>query len=430
MTSTLHFTNAWHPTSGGIRTFYLALMAEAERQRRHMALVVPGRTSSVETRGEFTRIYSLAAPRTPVLDRRYRAILPHRFVFPIDTQVTRILEAERPDVVEVSDKYSLVHLAGLIKRRRGRRATVVGLSQERMDDSLSAHVRTWAGVPAFAQWYLRTVYLRQFDAHIANSMYTAAELHAAAMARGPERPLLWRLRDRIFVVPLGADTEIFTPTRRSESVRNELLRQLGAGPDTALVVFAGRLSPEKHAAEVVPAVRRAIDRGANIRCVMVGSGPLAEAIAHDIRTQAPGSVLLHGHIEDRVELAGLVASADIFLHPNPREPFGIGPVEAMASGTPIVLPRSGGVLTYATDENAWLVSPGPEGLAEGLLAVLAAPDEARRRAHAAREDAERLSWPCVAQRYFETYDIIHARRQTVWSPAASYGRTSAPLTIS
>ena len=51
-------------------------------------------------------------------------------------------------------------------------------------------------------------------------------------------------------------------------------------------------------------------------------------------------------------LADYYANADVFVHPNPKEPFGIAPLEAMASGVPTVAPDAGGILSYATDENA------------------------------------------------------------------------------
>ena len=38
----LHFTNAWHETSGGIATFYRAMIAAANKRGHHLALVVPG----------------------------------------------------------------------------------------------------------------------------------------------------------------------------------------------------------------------------------------------------------------------------------------------------------------------------------------------------------------------------------------------------
>ena len=104
---TLHLTNAYHRESGGIRTLYHALLAEAERTGRKMTLVVPGERGSIERLGEYTRIVSIASPRSPIVDRRYRLILPHCYL-PFGRSVLgRIVREERPDVVEVCDKYLL-----------------------------------------------------------------------------------------------------------------------------------------------------------------------------------------------------------------------------------------------------------------------------------------------------------------------------------
>jgi len=61
---TLHVTNYYHSASGGIRTFYLALLAGANRLRRPMRLVVPGDTDRVEEAGDFGRIYYVKSPPT------------------------------------------------------------------------------------------------------------------------------------------------------------------------------------------------------------------------------------------------------------------------------------------------------------------------------------------------------------------------------
>lgn len=414
-TRTLHLTNSWHESSGGVRTFYLALLAEAERRRRRMTVVVPGDRDRTTRLGQTTNIVSVRSPRVPFLDRRYRAIWPHRFAAPFDTRLWRIIHDARPDVVEVCDKYSLCYVAGLLKRRRGERPTVVGLSQERMDDALAAHV---LGRPA-AGWvssnYLRRVYLRQFDAHVANSEYTAAELRASATHHGPRKPLLWRLRNRIYVQPLGCDLNGFTPAARSEGLRAELLARAGRPVSSRLAVFAGRLSAEKGVRLLAPAIQRCRALGLDVVLAVAGDGPLASALVEDAGRRVPGRVVSLGHIAERRDLARLLATADLFVHPNPREPFGIGPLEAMACGTPVVVPASGGVLTYATDENAWLAKPGADGLAEAWFACEADPLEAARRRNRALRDVQRFSWPSAATRYFDTYDTIHRLRTTEWT---------------
>src|SRR5262245_29333639 len=95
--TTLHLTNAYHPTSGGIRTFYRALMAAAEGLERPLRLVVPAERDETETVGRFGRIYHLQARPAPAFDRRYRLIYPAAYLPPNGSRLARILRDERPD---------------------------------------------------------------------------------------------------------------------------------------------------------------------------------------------------------------------------------------------------------------------------------------------------------------------------------------------
>jgi glycosyltransferase involved in cell wall biosynthesis len=269
----------------------------------------------------------------------------------------------------------------------------------------------------FARWYMSTIYLRQFDAHIANSS-TADELRMAAERHGPDAWLHWRHRDHIHVLPLGVDRSTFGPARRSASCRAELLRRAGGDPSDVLVFFGGRLSPEKHAHWVLPAVTAALSRGLPVCLVVAGDGPLREEIAEQLAVHLAGRSLLLEHIRDRAALAEIVASADVFLHPNPREPFGLGPLEAMASGVPIVLPRAGGVLAYATDQNAWLADASPAGLGDALVRALSNPGARQARVQRALADTGPMDWSRVARRFFQTYDHIHVARLALDQPGA------------
>ena len=98
---TLHITNCYHAASGGIRTFYHALLEAANRLQRPLRLVVPGEAEGAQEVGEFGRIYQVKAPPNPFFDRRYRLIYPHTFLFPNSRGLRRVLQIERPDLVEV-----------------------------------------------------------------------------------------------------------------------------------------------------------------------------------------------------------------------------------------------------------------------------------------------------------------------------------------
>jgi glycosyltransferase involved in cell wall biosynthesis len=127
---------------------------------------------------------------------------------------------------------------------------------------------------------------------------------------------------------------------------------------------------------------------------------------------APGRVHVHPHVTSRAELRAVLSCADVFVHPNPREPFGITPLEAMSVGVPVVLPAAGGVLTYASDENAWLAPPDAAGLADAVCAALADGERRERRIAAARRAVEQFAWPVAAARTFSLYERIHDERRS------------------
>jgi len=430
MLSSVHFVNAWHATSGGIRTFYLALLDAAEREGRRLAIVAPGPETGVERLGQHTRVYTIEAPASLAFDRRYRVLYPHRYLVARASPLWRILDHERPSLVEVCDKYTLCYLAGLIKARAGkrRRPTLVGLSTERMDDNVSAWISRSRAGERFSGWYLRRVYLPQFDFHIAVSDYVGDELRGVIERHSVTDWRLRRLRGGIHVLPMGVDVERFRPGRRRTDVRRSLLARAGGNADSVLLIYAGRISPEKQV-HWLPAILGAlVDRGHDARLAIIGGGPGRSELLASLQERAPGRFVLLEHCTNRDELASQIASADVFVHPNPREPFGIGPLEAMAAGVPVVLARAGGVLSYASDVNAWLAGPSPEEFAGAISALLVNPFLTKERARAAIHTAASLAWPVVARRFLNLYEQLHAQR--LGPPgAAEHGDWLKPLQV-
>lgn len=399
---TLHITNAYHQNSGGISTFYRALLDAANREGRLMRLVVPGAETKIEECGAYGRIYHVRAPHAPCFDRRYRLLLPPAYLPLSGGAVLDILRAEQPDLVEVCDKYSVPWLAGLLRRRwlAGLpRPVLVGLSCERLDDNVAAFVTQGAAGRRWSQMFLGNFYIPLFDYHLANSGYTAAELRSA-MKPQHQRP--------VHVLPMGAQVDEFAAAHRNDAARQQSLNQAGGHEQAQLLLYAGRLSPEKNLPLLIELMERlAQDERHDYRLVVAGAGPLAEWFDGEARRRVPGRVLFLGHVRDRQALINLYANCDLFVHPNPREPFGIAPLEAMAAGLPLVAPRQGGVLAYADDNNAWLAEAEAESFAAAVRAVSSDPALRKDKLARARWIAAQHAWPIVAAQFFKLYDQLH-----------------------
>jgi glycosyltransferase involved in cell wall biosynthesis len=93
------------------------------------------------------------------------------------------------------------------------------------------------------------------------------------------------------------------------------------------------------------------------------------------------------------------------------ELLGLSVLEAMASGTPVVCSRLGGLPEIVADgETGYLVEPGDvDGLRDRLEAVLRDPERADRMGRAARESVvERFTWSACAARCLAAYGELAA----------------------
>ena len=396
--TTLHLTNSWHETSGGIATFYRALISAANRRGHRIRLVVPGENDGVEYVGDFAKIYYVKAPRAR-FNRDYRTIYPSQYLAP-GSRVQRILAAERPDLVEVCDKYTLNYLGALL--RKGLlpaidfRPVVVGLTCERMDDNFRTYVGRVPFARAFCAAYMKWIYFPFFDHHVANSEYTAGELRAASHGQMVSRS--------IWIAPMGVDLERFSPRRRSPVARGRLLERAGAHRDSVLILYAGRLAPEKHLSLLFELIARLSGSASrDYRLLVAGNGIERGRWEAYCAKHAPGRAAFLGHIKSVEELADIFANADVFVHPNPHEPFGIAPLEAMASGLPLVAPDRGGVTSYANADNAWVVPPTVGNFAEAVARAVEDTPERNRRVGNALRTSENYRWERVAASFLELY---------------------------
>jgi len=199
--------------------------------------------------------------------------------------------------------------------------------------------------------------------------------------------------------------------RCSTARRADINAAVGAGERTCLLLYAGRLSAEKNVDLLIDMVARLSERE-RYRLLIIGDGPRRPVLEARAAAECPGVVHIRSTIADRTALADLVANADIFVHPNPREPFGIAPLEAMASGVPVVLPDRGGVISYANDSNAWLAPPLPDTLAAAIENVERYPGLRDERIARARATAERFRWSNAASAFFRIYDEVARAHRT------------------
>jgi glycosyltransferase involved in cell wall biosynthesis len=399
---TLHFTNCYHLESGGVATFYHELLQAADRLGRQMRLVVPGPADRVEAYGRHGKIYHVAGSPSR-LSPGYRVLMPQKYLLP-RSPLRAILASEKPDLVECCDKYTMIYMAALLRRGwllGGYRPAVIGLSCERMDHSFARYISPRPEAGPLCQFYMKHFYFPVFDHHIAVSQHVAAELRRAS--RGHD------VRRGVWVRPMGADCALFHSSRRGHEKRRWLERLSGAPEGSNLLLYVGRVVPEKNFGLLLDVMQSLEHQSPGaFHLVVAGEGSLRDAVEQEATRRIPGAVGFLGHVRERSVLADIYANCDTFLHPNPAEPFGIAPLEAMASGLPMVGPNTGGLTSYAGASNAWLVEPAAAAYVQAVLSIRDNPAAASFRIRNARATAESFDWRAVTNEFFALYDELYA----------------------
>lgn len=297
--------NFYGPKSGGLRTALHHLGTGYVQSGHEVVLVVPGDRRADESLPGGVRRITLPAVKVPYTGG-YRVADPWR--------VKALMEHLKPDRLEVSDRLTLRGM-GAWASERGIANVVI--SHERLDRLLQFVLPEAPAVKA-ADW--------------ANGRM-AASYDTVVCTTGFAREEFDRIGARnVTQVPLGVDLATFTPSRHSADLRRELLQ--GA---ESLLIHCGRLSPEKHVERSVDTLAELHEQGHSARLVIAGDGPRRTSL----EKRANGlPVTFLGFVKSRLDVAALLASADLSLAPGPHETFGLAALEALASGTPVVVSQS------------------------------------------------------------------------------------------
>ncbi|MFE0452262.1 glycosyltransferase family 4 protein [Streptomyces sp. NPDC058914] len=229
--------------------------------------------------------------------------------------------------------------------------------------------------------------------------------------------------DRIHVVHIGADTDLFSPDPSVPVIPGRIVTTSSADVPLKGLVF------------LVEALAKVRTEHPGAHLVVVGKqpqeGPVAQAVE---RYGLEGAVEFVKGISD-AELVDLVRSAEVACVPSLYEGFSLPAAEAMATGTPLVATTGGAIPEVAgrDGETCLAVAPGDSGaLAAALGRLLGDPALRARLGAAGRERVlERFTWARAAEgtvaRYREAIERA-GRGRAPRSAAADAPRGSAATT--
>jgi glycosyltransferase involved in cell wall biosynthesis len=174
-------------------------------------------------------------------------------------------------------------------------------------------------------------------------------------------------QDRTCVVQNGVDVNKFNFNLNYWEFRNRFA--LGS---EKILLFVGRLVPEKGLDVLIEALPGVLSNGVDAKIVAVGEGPQREEYQQMANQYGlANKALFLGHVDDWT-LRALYRVADITIVPSKFEPFGIVALEAMAARCPLVVCAVGGLNEIVDHENTGLKIPANDqnALARAIIRII------------------------------------------------------------
>lgn len=145
-----------------------------------------------------------------------------------------------------------------------------------------------------------------------------------------------------YVPGVGVDTKKF---KNLKIDRKEKRTEIGIPEDAFFLLSVGELNDNKNHATIVKAIAKL--HNPNIYYAIAGRGSAEETLVRLAESEGiQNNFILFGYRDD---IPDLNYAADVFCFPSKREGLGLGAVEAMLSGLPIVTSNVHGINDYSQD---------------------------------------------------------------------------------
>lgn len=206
--------------------------------------------------------------------------------------------------------------------------------------------------------------------------------------------------ERTVVIPHGV-SPIFKVRGRSE-VKDYLMKN---GIDFPYLLFVGEPEPRKNVRGILEAFSYVVKSYRNLKLILVGRE--RESFPAELNTLLEllkNNVVILGET-GRDFLSYLYSGAELFLFPSFYEGFGLPVLEAMASGTPVIISNHPS-LRWVAKGAALIVDPDPESIKEGILLLLEDRELRQKLITLGLKRSQEFTWYKTALKTLKVYNKI------------------------
>ncbi|WP_456274196.1 glycosyltransferase family 4 protein [Bacillus sp. AK031] len=369
------FTDTYDPQVNGVARTLKRLTSHMAKRRVEYELFVPEMKSSLRAYPnihEFTSFPFFFYPecRTAIANPK---------------TIERRLRDFNPDLIHIATPLTMGLYGQHASKRLG--IPVVASYHTHFDRYLDYYKMSWISPVLWK-------YMKWFHSNCEKIFVPSMETKNHLIQQGFENLSIWSR---------GVDCTLYDPSKTNNSIRNKY-----GIKEKFIILFAGRLAPEKDLETLVNTIKGLSDDvKKQVHWLIAGDGPCRREISMELQNK---NVTMAGYLEGE-ELAEVYASSDLFFFPSPTETFGNVVLEAGASGLPSIVADEGGVTSIIENQMNGVICPAhsTEDFIKSTERLIENGDFRYTLGENARQYAKKQSWDSIFDQllneYLEVIDI-------------------------
>ncbi len=201
--------------------------------------------------------------------------------------------------------------------------------------------------------------------------------------------------EKINVAPNGININMFNGVEKDYDFRRQY-----AADNEKIILFMGRLVYEKGVQHLISAMPKILSGYNDAKLVIAGKGGMLEELKAQVDSMGIANKVYFTGYMDAKQVCKMYKCADVSVFPSTYEPFGIVALEAMLSGTPVVVSDIGGlneIIEHGVD-GMKSYAGNPNSLADSILELLHNPELADNVVKKAKAKVKNeYNWAKIAQ---------------------------------